>query len=479
MSFEKTALPHPDETIVAVSSAPGPGARAIVRVGGPKAREVVDRVFLPSPRLPRIRPTPLVAVPAECEAGEGSGVRGRRLVPGSVTLSGVHSPLPATLYFFRGPRTYTGQDLAELHTISSPPLVERLVADLLNAGARPARPGEFTLRAFLAGKRDLPQAEAVNAVIAAGTDADLKAALAQLAGGVSQPLAALREDLLDLLADLEAALDFADEDIEFVGRSETLSRLDAALAQLDALARQLDERTVSGGAVRVARARPPNAGKSSLFNALADGEALVSPTPGTTRDYLTKRLDLGGVPAELVDTAGWQDASDTIEEQAQRLGAGATAGADVILWCDERGEFGGTDAARLAATGAEVIRVRTKSDLRDQESGVRSQESERDDQILASTVTEGGLASVHSGLAERVASLARPALAPSQSRCRHHVAACADHLRAARGHVAANDPPELPAAALRAALDQLGEMTGAVYTDDLLDRVFSRFCLGK
>src|SRR6188474_2057605 len=157
MSFEKTAAPHPDDTIVAVSSAPGPNTRA-----------VVESVFSRDPK--------------------GSEPRRGSAVPGSLRLSGVHSPLPATLYFFPGPRSYTGQDLAELHTIGSSPLVERLVADLLNAGARSAQPGEFTLRAFLAGKKDLPQAEAVNAVIEAGTDTDLTLALAQLAGGVTRPL---------------------------------------------------------------------------------------------------------------------------------------------------------------------------------------------------------------------------------------------------------------------------------------------------
>src|SRR5262249_18777681 len=155
---------------------------------------------------------------------------------------------------------------------------------------RAARPGEFTLRAFLAGKKDLPQAEAVQAVIEAGTDADLRTALAQLAVGVTRPLEALRDDLLNLLADLEAALDFADEHIEFVGKSETLTRIDMAQGQLAALLRQLDDRTVSGRPIRVALVGLPNAGKSSLFNALAGGDAIVSPVPGTTRDYLTKQL---------------------------------------------------------------------------------------------------------------------------------------------------------------------------------------------
>jgi len=460
MSFEKTTLPHPDDTIVAVSSASGPATRAIVRVSGPNTRGVVEGIFHAS---------------AASEAG-------RYLVPGFLRLSGVHSPLPATLYFFAGPRSYTGQDTAELHTIGSPSLVERLVVDLLNAGARPAQAGEFTLRAFLAGKKNLPQAEAVHAVIAADTDADLKAALTQLAGGVTQPLEVLRDDLLNLLADTEAALDFADEDIQFVGQAETRTRLDAALNQLEALLHQLDDRTVSGRAIRVALVGLPNAGKSSLFNALAGGDALVSAVPGTTRDYLTAKLDLDGTRVELIDTAGWQASTDTIEEQAQRLGHDATTGADVILWCDADANFSEADATRLEATGAVVLRVRTKCDLVENwlnnlaSGGRKPSESSP---LAVSVVSPTGTDSLRVALADCVQSLARPALAPSQSRCRHHVAACADHLRAAREFTAHDGLPELAASAMRAALDQLGEVTGAVYTNDLLDRIFSRFCIGK
>ena len=452
MSFEKTAAPHPDDTIAAVSSAPGPGERAIVRVSGPKARQVVDAVFAADPGTGGLTP------PA------------RQFVPGALRLSGVHSSLPADLYVFPGPRSYTGQDLCELHTLGSPPLVERLVADLLAAGARPAKPGEFTLRAFLAGKLDLPRAEAVHAVIAAGTDADLKPALAQLAGGVSGPLQAVRDDLLNLLADTEAALDFADEDIEFVGKPEALTRLAAALARLANVRRQLDSRTVSGRPVRVALVGLPNAGKSSLFNSLGGGpDALVTPEAGTTRDYLTKRLDLGGVPVELVDTAGWQDAGDGIAGQAQRLGREQAGGADVVVWCAEPGTaFDPADDARLTATGATVLKVRTKDDLGPGEAG-----------IPTTVVTAGGTDALRAALAEAVASLARPPLAPSQSWCRHHLDACARDLQAAHRGLLLDDPPEVVAVSLRAALDQLGELVGAVYTPDLLDRIFSRFCIGK
>lgn len=444
MSFETAAAPHVEETIVAVSSAPGPGPRAIVRLSGPRARAAAGAVFA------------------------GDAPRPRRVARGALRLSGVHAPLPAALYLFAAPHSYTGQDVVELHTVGSPPLVERLVADLLSAGARPARPGEFTMRAFLAGKKDLTRAEAVHAVISAGTDADLRAALEQLAGGVSRPLEALRDDLLNLLADTEAALDFADEDIEFVSAAETLRRLDAALAQLGALERQLEGRTVSGRSVRVALVGAPNAGKSSLFNALTGGAALVSAVPGTTRDYLTRPLDLGGVAAELIDTAGWQHAGDTIEEQAQRLGGEQAARADVVVWCDERGAFPEADGARLRATGATVLCVRTKCDS-----------APGPEPLSCSVVAANGLAALRAALGDAARALARPALAPSQSRCRHHVRAARELLADARALADRGGPPELLALGLRGALDALGELTGAVYTNDLLDRIFSRFCIGK
>jgi len=450
MALESTSAPHPEDTIVAVSSAAGPAPRAIVRISGRRTRGVVEALFSP-----------------------GVGTEAHRLVPGNLSLSEVHSPLPADLYFFASPHSYTGQDLAELHTLGSPPLVERLVADLLNAGARPARPGEFTLRAFLAGKLDLPQAEAVNAVIESGTDADLQEALKQLAGGITQPLHDLRDDLLNLLADTEAGLDFADEDIELVGKSDTLLRVSSALARLTNLKRQFESRTVSGRAVRIAIVGAPNAGKSSLFNSLAGGPgALVSQEAGTTRDYLAKQLSLDGTVIELIDTAGWSLAADTIEEQAQRLGREQTGKADVILWCVEAGQsFDLSDEIPLRGTAATVLKVATKSD--------RSSGEIRERSIPSSVVTAGGLEAIRSALAETVASLTRPPLAPSQSRCRHHVDSCIRDLQQAHRNVLFDDPPEFTALALRGALSQLGEMVGAVYTNDLLDRIFSRFCIGK
>jgi tRNA modification GTPase len=436
----------PDDVIVALATASGAGARAIVRLSGSATSSILKVVFSPSERVPP-------------PAG--------RFVSGSVALPGVHSPLPADLFFWHAPNSYTGQDVAELHVVSCVPLVELLVSTLLNAGARAAGPGEFTQRAFLAGKLDLTRAEAVGAVIEAGGRTELRQALTQLAGGMSRPLHEVREDLLDLLADVEAALDFADEDIQFVEGEEILLRLGRAMARVMLAGKQLDSRAVASETFRVALAGRPNAGKSSLFNALCGSKALVSATPGTTRDYLSYKLDLDGAKVELIDTPGWQVSSGMIEHQAQSLGRQQQQEADLTLVCVESGTEPDAEES-VALAGERAVLVATKCDLKQARSG-----------LATSAVTGAGLSELRSLLAQRARERPALALAPSVARCRHHVAACLERLQRAHALVLEQDPPEILALELREALQQLGELAGAVYTDDLLDRVFSRFCIGK
>jgi tRNA modification GTPase len=434
-----------DDTIVALASAPGPGARAVVRLSGPHAGQIVGSVF--------------GAMPA-----------GRAMAHGSLRLPGLHSPLPAVVYSMPRPGSYTGQDCVEVHTISSPPLMDLLIGTLLDAGARAAGPGEFTMRAFLAGKKDLTQAEAVLAIIEAGTEDELEQALGQLAGGITQPLHGLRDDLLNLLADVEAGLDFTEEDIQFADKRDVLLRLGVGLAHLTNLRKQLDDRAVSARPFRVALVGQPNAGKSSLFNALAGvPAAIVSPVPGTTRDYVTRSVTLQGTNVELIDTAGWQESGNTIEEQAQRLGREQASQADLVLWCvpgdqwrAERREPPGYDPVK-------TITVLTKTDLVNLTT----------DLPATSARTGRGIADLRRLLSERARGARAPALAPSLSRCRHHVEKGLIHLKNAHHAALFDEPAELFALELRLALDQIGEMAGAVYTDDLLDRIFSRFCIGK
>jgi tRNA modification GTPase len=438
-------IPNPDDCIVALATAAGPGARAIVRLSGRSARSVAASVF--------------TAIPDERPAK-------RTLFHGVLCIPGAHSLLPADLYLSLGPRTYTGQDTAELHFVSCPALIDALIAALLNAGARAAQPGEFTLRAFLNGKKDLPRAEAVLAVTESGSADELEHALAQLAGGVTRPLDGLREDLLDLLADVEAGLDFTDDDIQFVAKKDILLRLAKGLAQLTIVSKQIESRSLSGRPFRVVLVGQPNAGKSSLLNALAGKPtAIVSPVPGTTRDYITHTVEWDRTSIELIDTAGRQPAENVIEEQAQTLGLQQVENADLLLWCIDMS----TGGMEVPTSRDASFVVGTKSDLGKIEI----------DGIATSARTGAGIDQLKSALIERARAANRSSLAPSLSRCRHHVDACLKHLRSAHSIVLFDDPAELMALELRLALEQLGEMVGAVYTDELLDRIFSRFCIGK
>ncbi len=445
------------DTIVALSTAPGPGARAIVRLTGPDAVRIAGQV---------------VRTEIAVQAHERHRYKGWTMLPG------VAAPFNAALYVWPAPLTYTGQDIVEVHTISCPPLVELQVAEFLQAGARAAGPGEFTLRGFLAGKLDLPKAEAVLAVIEAGNRDELAQALAQLAGGVSGPLNALRSDLLDLLADVEAGLDFAEEDIHFIELPSLLGQLAKGLAQVTIIQRQLDRRALADRPFRVAFTGHANVGKSSLFNALTGGgHALVSAQPGTTRDYLAKRVDWDGLALELIDTAGTRIPSDALETQAQRLGKEQIEQADIQLLCLEAGESFAAEQRDLSAAGGPgTLTVVTKADLL----AAGTVESAATSGLICTSALAGlGLEELRRRLTELARARRDSPLAPSLSRCRHHVQSCLDHLRQAHAIALYEDPPELLALELRGALDQLGALVGAVYTDDLLDRIFSRFCIGK
>jgi tRNA modification GTPase len=235
------------------------------------------------------------------------------------------------------------------------------------------------------------------------------------------------------------------------------------------LQRQLAQRSLSGQPFRVVLTGLPNAGKSSLFNALVGrSAALVSPEPGTTRDYLVRRLLLEDVALELVDTAGWQEATNSIEDQAQSLGSGQRDQADLVLYCVDCREKG-TQLNSAPGNELRPLVVATKCDLVPAPPGL----------VATSAATGAGIGELRQLLVERARAHAQPPLAPSISRCRHHVDACLEKLRRAHGMVLFEEPPELLALELRGALDELGALVGAVYTEDLLDRVFSRFCIGK
>jgi len=448
-----------DDTIAAIGSAPGGGLRGIVRLSGPQVVQIVIKLFHADDQ------TPVTGLStAACR-------RGVVQLPRSLGM------VPSTLYLWPTTSSYTGQPSAELHLPGSLPLLDTALEVLCQAGARLARPGEFTLRAFLAGRLDLTQAEAVLGVIDAENRQQLDAALSQLAGGLAKPLAALRGQLLDLLAHLEAGLDFTEEDIEFISAAELQRQLaDAALLTAN-LADQLQSRGHAGRLPRVVLCGEPNVGKSSLLNSLAgENAAIVSEIAGTTRDFVTRRAKLGNCECLITDTAGVStgERSGELDAAAQAATREQIRQADLILQCiDASQPPKATLTADLDSVPANRrLFVWPKCDLPRVVKAMGS-----DTAVETSSRTAAGIdvlrRAVAAALAERPADAST--VVGTAERCKDSVRRAAESINRAQ----TTSREELVAAELRVALDELGLVAGETYTDDILDRIFSRFCIGK
>lgn len=379
---------------------------------------------------------------------------------------GVYTAYPA-------PHSYTGDDMVELSCHGGLLVPSRLIAALQAAGARPAAPGEFTRRAVLNGKLDLIQAEAVGDLIEATAPAQAHAALRQLEGGLSHRLAHLRESLIEVQALLSYDIDFPEEDDGPVSSERIAGRIDAAAAQI---------RTLVAGAPAAERLREgallvfagrPNAGKSSLFNALLGSErALVTEIPGTTRDTIEAHTDFLGWPVRLADTAGLWEAPDRIDRMGVEVSRRYLAAADLVLLCVESGRQIGADEAAIASERPALL-VRTKADL----AGGAA------DGIPVSVVTGEGLGTIRRVAAERVFAdrLNLADLEPGLTRERHRAALTRAQAALAEAvpHLGAGGDAVLAAHHVREATDALDELLGVVDVEEVLDRVFASFCVGK
>ncbi|MSU34219.1 MAG: tRNA uridine-5-carboxymethylaminomethyl(34) synthesis GTPase MnmE [Pedosphaera sp.] len=455
----------PTDTIVAIATAIGEAGIAVLRISGPDAVAVGQRIF---------RPIGHHAQPL-------SGAATHTVHYGHVVRDG-HEVDEVLVSIFRAPRTFTREDVVEISCHGGMLVVRRVLESVLSAGARSAEPGEFTQRAFLNGRLDLAQAEAVADLIHARTDLALTAAREQLAGRLSGRIRGLREDLMGILAHIEAHIDFPDEDISPDTREMLLHRLQKTVVFVDELLATARDGQILRRGIRAAILGRPNAGKSSLLNQLLGHDrAIVSPVPGTTRDTIEETASIRGVPVVFVDTAGLRDSTDALEQEGIRRSREAAERAELIVHVLDGHELLTEDDARRLddyQSRPRVIVV-NKSDLPRRLVLSSTCEAEA---VPVSCSTGAGIELLCDTIQKRVwgGSVTAENL-PVTINARHQEALHRAHEALVRtiDGLRRNDTLELPAFELRIAANAVGEIVGATSTEHLLDMIFSQFCLGK
>jgi tRNA modification GTPase len=545
--------PHPqlaelelvaNETIVAVSTPPGRGGIGIVRLSGPRAAVMAEAlVHLQHPLKHATARFAEIYSPSE-------SVGAPEASPAKLD--------EAIVTYFAAPRSYTGEDLVEIAAHGSPVVLEMLVRLALAQGARLARPGEFTERAFLAGRIDLTQAEAVRDLIEAQTLYQARVAAEQMGGALSRRVQPLKQQLVELIALLEAGIDFAEDDVEVTPNTEIATRIDTIAPGLEQLERSFERGRLVHAGLTLAIVGRPNVGKSSLFNRLVERErAIVTAVPGTTRDLVTERVALGGIPLELVDTAGLRESADEAETLGIQKSREALADADLVIMVVDGTVALSHEEEMLAAslTGRRALLVRNKCDLArnftadagnpiddrsaeygtasvSNQDGMTAPTREEDDAppaqdavfvtenvtelerrseltartpdpaadlaanqaldraaartaalhtILTSAITGQGIAELRAALLALVSAPGSGGETGMLTSLRHHeaVAGAVAGLAKARAAARSRIPHEMVLLDLYEALRQLDSLTGETTADDILNRIFSTFCIGK
>jgi len=460
------------DTIVAPATAPGCGAIAIVRLSGPQAPALLESCFQPT----------------QPAAGVNSFSH-HRLVLGKFKAPGGGEPIDQVMaVLMRAPHSYTGEDVAEIHCHGSPAVVSEIVETLCRAGARLAQPGEFTRRAFENGRIDLAQAEAICDLVRSATTAASRQALRQLTGQLSERIGEVHHGLVDFAAEIEARLDFPEEEIGPADHQALADLLDRATTTLDDLARQGRRGRLFREGARVVIVGRPNVGKSSLFNALLGRErAIVSPHPGTTRDTIECTVDLGGIATMLVDTAGWRVGQDEVERMGVARTEGELAVADLLLWVVD-GSEPLTDedhaiAVRVASLPTMVIC--SKSDLPTvlESATIQALGWSPDRVFRISALRREGIKEVEQGamvllMGDQEAGAGET---PIVSNARHLtlLERAGEGVAGARRAFGEGVSGDLVMVEVRGALAALDDILGRRFDEEMLDAIFARFCIGK
>lgn len=457
------------DTIVALSTPRGRGGLGVVRLSGSSAAAIAAKLFKPSGSKP-------------FEFNHHTSAHGwisfsDRLIDEVVVAC------------MRAPNSYTGEDVVEITAHGGPVVLDEIISACAASGARHAAPGEYTLRAFLHGKMDLSEAEAVADLISSRTALAAGAAIEQLRGGLSERVSAWKRDILGLLAPLEAGLDHSEDGIEFMSGDELAARLGALSRGLEDLMKSFGRGRLLRQGLRAVITGRPNSGKSSLMNALLERErAIVTDLPGTTRDILEETLDLGGLPVVITDTAGLgEETGDAVEKIGRERAAACLAGSDLVLWLvDSSAPVSADDRSvydllcSLSAAGRAMLLL-SKSDLRP---AVSAEDAAREfpgcfSYARVSSASGAGLKELEKAVMDfsGIAASKSDALALTNERHRAALAAAGAALKEAAASAGGGE--EIISLHLREALSALGEITGETATEEILDRIFSEFCIGK
>jgi tRNA modification GTPase len=448
---------HLDDTIVAVATPPGRGGIGVVRLSGPDARAIAS---------------PLLRLKHELQPGRA--IFGDLIDPQTADNTSGERIDEVVVTFFARPHSYTTDDVVEISTHGSPIVLRHVVEACIARGARLAEPGEFTMRAFLHGRLDLTQAEAVRDLIDAQTLFQVKTAAQQLDGALSHRLKPIKEQLVQLIAVLEAGIDFAEDDISVMPDPEILRRLEDVRTPLGKLADSFAYGKVVHEGLSLAIVGRPNVGKSSLFNRLVERErAIVTATPGTTRDLVTETVAIGGIPVRLIDTAGIRTSTDEVESIGIRKTKEALADADLVLVVTDHQEDQEDKRLLEGTAGRKRVLVRNKADL---------MPGGGNGFLSTCALTGQGIPELR---AEILSLIGGDTAAQHESgfltNARHHalVNESLNALKAAEKTVREHVPHEMLLLDLYSALRPLDAITGATTADDILNRIFASFCIGK
>ena len=448
------------DIIAAISTPPGRGGIGVVRLSGPTALEIAAAIFQAESQIP---------------VGESARARFGRLVD---PKTGEHLD-QAILTYFKAPHSYTGEDVVELSCHGSPIVVSRILDLIVQSGCRLAEPGEFTYRAFLNRRIDLAQALAVRDLIDAQTRYQGRVAARQLEGALSKRLVRIRDLVVEVIVHLESSVEFAEDDLSTETESVMLSKINRAVADLSEITASFSFGRLVKEGFALAIVGRPNVGKSSVFNRLAGSDrAIVTEIAGTTRDALYESTSIAGLPVRLIDTAGIRETSDVVETIGISRSRSAIADADMVLLVIDASEPLTEDDARLfeQVSGERRIIAMNKTDL------PRAAELPAEEAICISALTGEGFDELTATILRRLsgeAVIERDDLMITDARQHNAVRRSIEQLQGARELMVQGEFEEVILLRMRGALDAIGEVTGETLTDDILNQIFSTFCIGK